>query len=381
MGRARLPIVAHLSPEEVARRYRACRGGLEKTHWQVVWLLTRSPEPPPPAAVAAQVGLTPAWVRTVLKRWNAEGPAGLADRRAVANGGRPRLSDEQRAALFEALQGRPDDGGMWTGPKVAAYVRGRWGVEVCVQTPWRWMVRWASACGCRGPGTPGPPTPRSKGSGKAALAGRAAELGREHPGKAVELWAEDEARLGLKPVARRAWSPRGTRPTANGRTRCEWLYVYGFVRPSDGRNLELILPAANTDWMNAALAEFARWADPAGEKLLLVLVDDAGWHVARRLEVPPDVVLHRPPPCTPELQPAEPLWPLVREAIAHLGFDHLDAMQAPLVERCLWLIDHPDAVRGPVGFRWAAAIDGQPSMQFGMTCIQHRLTPLVALPE
>ena len=46
-------------------------------------------EPPPtPARVAASVGLTPAWVRTVLKRWNAEGPAGLADRRPARNGGR-----------------------------------------------------------------------------------------------------------------------------------------------------------------------------------------------------------------------------------------------------------------------------------------------------
>jgi hypothetical protein len=107
MARQRLPIAPHLSPEETARRYRAGRGGVEKTHWQVLWLLTRSATPPAPAEVAAQLGLTPAWVRTLLKRWNAEGPAGLADRRPARNGGRPKLSDEQQAALFEALQGRP----------------------------------------------------------------------------------------------------------------------------------------------------------------------------------------------------------------------------------------------------------------------------------
>ena len=141
MARPRLPIVAHLQPEEIALRYRACRTGVEKTHWQVLWLLTRTASPPAPAEVAAQVGLTPAWVRTVLKRWNAQGPAGLADGRAARNGGRPRLSDEQQAALFEALQGRPDDGGLLTGPKVAAYARDRWGVAVRVETGWRWMGR------------------------------------------------------------------------------------------------------------------------------------------------------------------------------------------------------------------------------------------------
>ena len=140
MARSRLPIAPHLSPAEIARRYRACRDGVEKSHWQILWLLTRSATPPAPAEVAAQVGLTPAWVRTILKRWNAEGPTGLADRRHARNGGQPRLSAEQQAALFEALQGRPDDGGLWTGPKVAAFARGRWGVAIRKETGWRWLT-------------------------------------------------------------------------------------------------------------------------------------------------------------------------------------------------------------------------------------------------
>jgi transposase len=141
MARTRRPIVPHLSPDQIARRYRACRDGVEKTHWQILWLLTRAAPPPAPAAVAAQVGLTPAWVRTLLKRWNAEGPAGLVDRRGAANGGQSKLSDEQQAALFEALQGRPADGGLCTGPKVVAYVRDHWGVAVRPETGWRWLRR------------------------------------------------------------------------------------------------------------------------------------------------------------------------------------------------------------------------------------------------
>jgi transposase len=139
MARPRLPIVSHLSPEEISRRYRACRTGVEKTHWQILWLLTRTTDPPTPIEVAAQVGLTPAWVRTVLKRWNAQGPDGLADRRAVANGGKSKLTADQQAELYAALQQAPSDGGLWTGPKVAAFVRTRWGVAVCKQTGWEWL--------------------------------------------------------------------------------------------------------------------------------------------------------------------------------------------------------------------------------------------------
>ncbi len=172
------------------------------------------------------------------------------------------------------------------------------------------------------------------------------------------MWAEDEARLGLKPIVRRVWALKGRRPTAHGRTKYQWLYISGFVHPASGKNLELILPAANTDSMALALAEFARWADPVGEKRLVVLVDNAGWHVAKRLAVPPTVVLRRLPACTPELQPTEPLWPLVREVVANRGFDDLEQMEPVLAERCRWLIDHPEVVRGAVGFYWAAALNG-----------------------
>ena len=200
--------------------------------------------------------------------------------------------------------------------------------------------------------------PPSSRPGKEATARWIAELRRQHPDRQVEFWAEDEARLGLKPIARRVWAVRGRRPISSGRTKYQWLYVYGFVHPASGRNLELILPSVNTDWMGRALEEFARWADPEGRKLLVVLVDNAGWHVAKRLAVPPNVVLRRLPACTPELQPAEPLWPLLREAVANEGFDDLEGLQRPLITRCCWLMGHPEVVRGVVGFHRAVARNG-----------------------
>jgi hypothetical protein len=169
----------------------------------------------------------------------------------------------------------------------------------------------------------------------------------------VELWAEDEARLGLKPIARRVWALKGTRPGSCGRQRFQSLYVYGFARPATGRSLCLLLPKANAELMGEALAEFARWADPEGQKVLVLLVDNAGGHVAKDLKVPGNVRLHPLPPCTPELQPAEHLWPLVREALANRDLEHLVALGAKVRRRCNWLAAHPEVVQGAVGFHWA----------------------------
>jgi transposase len=139
MSRTRLPIILHLSPADIFRRYRACRRGVEKTHWHLIWLLTRPERPLAPAQAAAEVGLTAVWARAILKRWNAAGPDGLADRRAGVCGGRSKLTTDQQIDLWAALQQPPPDGGLWTGPKVARYVRDRWGVAVCKQTGWGWM--------------------------------------------------------------------------------------------------------------------------------------------------------------------------------------------------------------------------------------------------
>lgn len=187
-------------------------------------------------------------------------------------------------------------------------------------------------------------------------------LRREHPDRDVELWCEDEARLGLKPVARRMWALAGTRPTSNGRHRFESVFVYGFAHPASGRSRFQILPRANAACMSQALADFARWADPDDRKVLVLVIDGSGGHTAKGLAVPPNVVLHRLPSCTPELQPAEHLWPLVREGLANRVFNSLDELTATLTTRCRWLTEHTTVVAGATGFHWAVEPGGYRSI-------------------
>ena len=80
----------------------------------------------------------------------------------------------------------------------------------------------------------------------------------------MQVWAEDEARLGLKPLIRRVWAPVGRRPRARAKRGYEWSYLYGFVRPTTGEVWWLILPTVNKELFSMALGEFAkgRW-EPA----------------------------------------------------------------------------------------------------------------------
>jgi transposase len=134
----RLPFVRHRTVNQIGHTFRTCRPPVEKTRWHAIWLLARTDVDRTPAQVADLVGLSAVTVRDVLHRWNAEGPAGLTDRRK-GNGSDPRLTARQRAALYAALQKRAPDGGLWTGPKVVRYVADRWRVSVGPVTGWRWL--------------------------------------------------------------------------------------------------------------------------------------------------------------------------------------------------------------------------------------------------
>ena len=135
----RLPFVRHLSVGKLRYRYVSCRHPVGKPRWHALWLLARTDHPRTPAAAADVVGRSAVTVRHVLHRWNDHGPDGVADRRA-GNGADPKLTARRRAALYAALQRRPPDGGVWTGPKVARYVRDRWRVGGRPGTGWRWRV-------------------------------------------------------------------------------------------------------------------------------------------------------------------------------------------------------------------------------------------------
>jgi transposase len=173
-----------------------------------------------------------------------------------------------------------------------------------------------------------------------------------HPTAGVMLWAQDEHRLGLLPVVRRVWAPKGQRPTAHIERHYEWLYVYGFVRPSTGQSWWCLLPWVTTQAMSVALAAFAHDEGIDANHRAVLVVDQAGWHISDELVLPEGVHLVFLPSYSPELQPAERLWPLIDEPVANRAFPDLDKLEAVLVERCRTLEADRDRLQAHTRFHW-----------------------------
>ncbi len=181
---------------------------------------------------------------------------------------------------------------------------------------------------------------------------RLEKLKEAHPEAEVQLWAQDEARLGLKPVIRRVWAPVGRRPIARLKRGYEWTYLYAFVRPESGEVYWLILPTANVALFSTALSEFAKEVGAGESKRVLLVVDKAGWHTGGEVEVPEGIDLEFLPSGSPELQPAERLWPLSNEAVANRLFEEIEELEEALVERCEQLLDQTETIRDLTNYYW-----------------------------
>lgn len=168
----------------------------------------------------------------------------------------------------------------------------------------------------------------------------------------MELWSEDEHRLGLKPILRRVWARRGERPQARVRPRYEWLYLVGFVHPESGRTSFWLVPRIDAAIFAEVLRAFAEEQQASRRKPILLVLDRAGWHVARDVKPPEGVRLVFLPPYSPELQPAERLWSLCDEPLANRSFERLNQLEAVLGQRCQTLADRPELIRDHTLYHW-----------------------------
>jgi hypothetical protein len=197
---------------------------------------------------------------------------------------RPLLDGENLERLDRALDHPPPDGGVWTGRRVAQWICGLINRLVSPRCGLTYLRRLGF--------TRQVPRPRhaegdfaAQERFKAGFRARMDELARENPSRSVQVWAFDEHRAGLKPVLRRVWARRGQRPLAVGHHRFAWLYVYGFVRPATGEMVWFLADAANTAMFSEILAAFARAVGAGPDRLVVLVLDGAGWHIAKDLVI------------------------------------------------------------------------------------------------
>ena len=105
------------------------------------------------------------------------------------------------------------------------------------------------------------------------------------------------------------------------------------------------------------LADFAQPFEVGAHKRVILAVDRASFHTSEQVRVPEGIHLLCLPPKSPELQPAERLWPLTNEAMANRSFADLAEPEQGMGDRCRVLLNRPEFIRGLTNFYgWAEAV-------------------------
>jgi transposase len=163
-------IVEHLSVAELEARYRAARDVTEARHFQAIWLLAQGRTFLEAAEVLAFV---PRWLEELAARYNAFGPEALGDQRRRNGKAASLLTEEVLAALAERLREPPEDGGLWSGPKVAAWMARHLGLaKVHPQRGWEALQRIGWSPQAPRPRHPRAATPERQAEFKAGSRGR-----------------------------------------------------------------------------------------------------------------------------------------------------------------------------------------------------------------
>jgi transposase len=122
------------------------------------------------------------------------------------------------------------------------------------------------------------------------------------------------------------------------------------VQPTSGETVWYLSTGLSKPFFAALLAAFAQEIGAGHERSIILALDNAGWHGPEGLAVPDGIRLAFLPPYSPELQPAERLWPLVDEPIVNRHVASLPELDAIIAERCR----HLDAasIKPHTSFHW-----------------------------
>jgi transposase len=302
--------------------------------------------------IAERMGRSRATIQSWLDSYRAGGVEGLEPADRSAAGRKPALDERAEREFRKKLA----KGSFRTAAQARDWVESRFRVKRSAESVRRWMGKLGARLKVVRPRHPG-----SDQMAGRSFRQRFARLvfeelkasGVAFRGRPLRLWVADEGRFGLKPCHRRAWVSRGVRAHKDSSRRFEWSYVWAALQIGGGGSEFFYSNVADIDMSRLFLRQISA-RDP--QAVHVVIWDGAGFHPrSGQAGVPDNVVLVRQPPYSPELNPVEKLWDMLRDALCNRSWQNLEDLMSAVSR---WLKEFWGDVRrifSLIGHGWMLA--------------------------
>ena len=170
----------------------------------------------------------------------------------------------------------------------------------------------------------------------------------------VRLMFQDEARFGRMSDPRACWAPAPKRPTVSLALVREFRYEYAAVSPWDGQLDYMTSEKMNTENMSRFLNQVSETHE---QEFMVMVLDGASSHKCKELTVPGNIALVLLPPYSPELNPAEQIWNVLRrDYFANRVFDSLNAATLQAENGLARMASNRKALKSLANWPWINAI-------------------------
>lgn len=146
----------------------------------------------------------------------------------------------------------------------------------------------------------------------------------------VRFLCEDETRIGLKTISGRKITARGVKPKGKVQWQFKATYLYGVVEPATGEHFFYEFTHLNTDcfqvFLNLVSEQFP-------DSILIIQLDQAGCHRAKRLQIPENIILLFQPSHAPETNPIERVWLHLKQGLRWTLPKSLEELQGFISQR------------------------------------------------
>lgn len=167
----------------------------------------------------------------------------------------------------------------------------------------------------------------------------------------VDIWFQDEARIGQRGTMTRTWAIKGTRPRIIRQQQFEYAYMFGAVCPSQDKSVGLVMPFVNTESMLIHLEHIS--LEVPKQRHAVVVMDRAAWHTTKRLQKFSNITILPLPTASPELNPTEQVWQMLRdEALANRCFDGYEDIVNSCCNAWNWFVGKPNRVKNLCSRSW-----------------------------